>query len=116
MRGSLPRLYEISPQSYTPWTEKEESQNLGMRLQSQRSIPFSNVPGVAQGILPRCWNSAMENSLRFMGAIYPYPFRTSCSLKYELCVPAVTKFLWYKVYVRWNLLFHFAISKKIDSV
>lgn len=70
MKDCLPRLHEILPQSNTPRTDKEESQNLGMRLQSQRSIPFSNVPGVAQGILPRCWNPAMENSLRSMGTIF----------------------------------------------
>lgn len=40
------------------------------------------------------------------GNNFSYSFGTCCSLKYEVCVRTITKFLWQEVDVHWKPFFH----------
>lgn len=94
------------PKTISHWQIKAAVRILACGPKAQRSIPFSDVPKVARGILPRCLNSAMEKVFMLHGSNYSYPFRKCCLLWNKNYIYTIIKFLWWRMNGNWNLVFH----------
>lgn len=74
LRGSLPRLCKTSPRNNIPLRERRPSAAWRVAPKLKDQSHFQMRLKVAQGILPRCLNSAMEKVFKLHGSSDAYPF------------------------------------------
>lgn len=103
MRGCLPRLYKISPQSNIPRTESRRVRILAWGCKVKTN-PIFKCAWSCTGNSPQMLQFHYGKLLKFHGSDFSYPVNL-LSWKYKSHVPTITQFLWYKMKDHWNMFF-----------